>query len=131
MIRVVLVDDHELVRVGMEYVFNAMDDIEVVGGAADGEAVLAVVRDSRPAVVLMDLAMPNDGIEALRRLTRSMAATRVVAFTTFTTATASSPRWMPGQSATSSRTHSPTNLPRASVLRQRERRRCPPRPPPP
>lgn len=83
MIRVVLVDDHELVRVGMEYVFNAMDDIEVVGGAADGEAVLAVVRDSRPDVVLMDLAMPNDGIEAIRRLTRSMPATRVVAFTTF------------------------------------------------
>jgi DNA-binding NarL/FixJ family response regulator len=84
MIRVVVVDDHELVRVGMRYVFDAVDDIEVVGAAGDGRAVVGVVRDTRPDVVLMDLAMPNvDGIEAIRRLRGSIPATRVVAFTSF------------------------------------------------
>jgi prevent-host-death family protein len=68
-IRVVVVDDQELVRSGFSMILDAQPDIEVVAEAADGEEAVAITRRVRPDVVLMDVRMPRmDGIEATRRL---------------------------------------------------------------
>ena len=69
MTRVLLVDDHAMVRTGIAAMFAATDDLEVVGQAADGEEAVRAVADSAPDVVLMDLSMPGvDGVEATRRI---------------------------------------------------------------
>jgi DNA-binding NarL/FixJ family response regulator len=68
-IRVLLVDDQELVRDGFAMILDAQADIEVVGHASDGSGVVALARETMPDVVLMDVRMPGtDGIEATRRL---------------------------------------------------------------
>src|SRR5919109_1857810 len=68
-VRVVVADDQELVRSGFGMIVDAQPDLEVVGEAADGEEAVAVARDRRADVVLMDVRMPRlDGIEATRRL---------------------------------------------------------------
>jgi DNA-binding NarL/FixJ family response regulator len=69
MIRVLLADDHELVRDGFAMILDAQEDIEVVGQAADGARSVELARTLTPDVVLMDVRMPvMDGIEATRRL---------------------------------------------------------------
>jgi two-component system, NarL family, response regulator LiaR len=84
-IRVVIVDDHVLVRSGLEVVLGMFDDIELVGQAGDGEEAVRLCEDLRPDVVLMDLVMPGtSGIEATRRVLASCPDTRVVALTSFT-----------------------------------------------
>ena len=86
MIRIVLVDDQELVRTGLRALAERDGDIEVVGEAADGRSGLSQVRELRPDVVLMDLRMPQlDGIAATARITADPAldAVRVVVLTTF------------------------------------------------
>ncbi len=84
MIRVLVVDDEELVRTGLTMILDAEEDVRVVGSAGDGfEAVRAVERLS-PDVVLMDVRMPRmDGIEATRRIVSAGVATRVLVLTTF------------------------------------------------
>lgn len=68
-IRVVLVDDHAVIRAGLLQLLLVSGDIEVVGEAADGEEALAVVRSTRPDLVVMDLQMPGtDGVKATRRI---------------------------------------------------------------
>ena len=65
MIRVVLAEDHEMVRAGLEELLGGAEDIEVVGVAADGEEAVALAKETEPDVVLCDLSMPRlDGIAA-------------------------------------------------------------------
>jgi DNA-binding NarL/FixJ family response regulator len=83
-IRVVVVDDHELVRAGLVELLAAAGDIDVVGTAADGEGALEVVSAQRPDVVVMDLSMPGiGGIEATRRVLAEHPGIRVIVLTSF------------------------------------------------
>ena len=86
MIRVVIVDDQALVRMGLRTLLESEPDTELVGEAADGRAGVALVRATVPDVVLMDIRMPVlDGLAALREITadQALAAVRVVVLTTF------------------------------------------------
>ena len=84
MIRVLVVDDHAVVRQGLRTFLELQDDIEVVGEAADGEQALASAAALEPDVVLMDLVMPRlDGVSALQRLRERAPATRVIVLTSF------------------------------------------------
>jgi DNA-binding NarL/FixJ family response regulator len=84
MIRVLVVDDHRLVRAGLITLLEAAGDIEVAGEAADGRQALEAARAVAPDVVLMDLSMPVlDGVAATRLLLQERPQARVVALTSF------------------------------------------------
>ncbi|MET9727250.1 response regulator transcription factor [Streptomyces zaomyceticus] len=84
-IRVLLVDDHQVVRRGLRTFLEVQDDIEVVGEASDGAEGVARAEELRPDVVLMDVKMPGtDGIEALKRLRELDNPARVLVVTSFT-----------------------------------------------
>lgn len=84
MIRVVLADDHAMVRRGLEQLLSAQPDIEVVGTAPDGAVAVAMVRQTQPDVVLMDLQMPVlDGVEATKQIVADSGDTQVVVLTSF------------------------------------------------
>lgn len=83
-IRVLIVDDHVIVREGLQILLGEEDDFEVVGMAGESDAALALVKKHKPDVVLMDLVMPGlDGIETTRRVLASSPSTRVLVLTTF------------------------------------------------
>ena len=82
MIRIVMVDDHALVRAGLRMILEKQADIEVVGEADDGEAGLQLIRNLQPDLALVDLHMPNvNGIEVTERVRRSKLVTRIVILT--------------------------------------------------
>ncbi|MCX5379133.1 response regulator transcription factor [Streptomyces sp. NBC_00091] len=84
-IRVLLVDDHQVVRRGLRTFLEVQEDIEVVGEAADGSEGTARAEELRPDVILMDVKMPGtDGIESLRRLRDLGNPARVLIVTSFT-----------------------------------------------
>jgi DNA-binding NarL/FixJ family response regulator len=84
MIRVLLVDDQELVRAGFRLIIDLADGMEVVGEAADGREAVRLAKDLDPDVVLMDVRMPElNGIEATQGLQRAGVRARVLVLTTF------------------------------------------------
>jgi NarL family two-component system response regulator LiaR len=84
LIKVVLVDDHDMVRIGLAAVLDTEDDIEVVGEAGNGEEGIRLVQEYRPDVVLMDLVMDGmDGIETTRRLLKIFPEYKVIVLTSF------------------------------------------------
>ncbi|TCK63153.1 response regulator transcription factor [Curtobacterium sp. PhB136] len=84
MIRVVVADDHPIVRAGIVALLQDADDVEVVGQAADGESAVATVLAERPDVVLMDLRMPGiDGDAATARILGAEPGIRVLILTTY------------------------------------------------
>jgi DNA-binding NarL/FixJ family response regulator len=83
-IRVLIVDDHEIVREGLQMLLAEEPDFEVVGTAGDGAAALKLAEATKPDVIVMDLVMPGmDGIEATRRIHRHHPDARVLVLTTF------------------------------------------------
>ncbi len=82
MIRVLLAEDHGLVRAGLERLLATVADVEVVGSASDGAEAVELAAETRPDVVLMDLSMPNvDGIEATRQILAAGGEAQVVVLT--------------------------------------------------
>jgi DNA-binding NarL/FixJ family response regulator len=84
MIRVLIADDHAVVRAGLDELLSGVCDLEVVGVARDGEQAISLADETRPDVVLMDLSMPGlDGISATSAIRRRQPAAQVVALTSF------------------------------------------------
>ena len=84
MIRVVVVDDHAMVRAGLQQLLDGVAEVEVVGSAADGEQAVEVVTAEQPDVVLMDLSMPGtDGVAATRRIRELVPQAQVVIVTSY------------------------------------------------
>ena len=84
MIRIVVADDHVVVRSGLEQLVGTFDDVELVGTGANGTEAADVCVATRPDVALLDLEMPvADGIEATRRIRQEVPETNVVIFTSF------------------------------------------------
>lgn len=83
-IKIVLVDDHSMIRIGLKAYFDTITDIEVVGEAGSGEEALRVVEETRPDVVLMDLIMTGmDGVEATQRVKQICPSCKVIILTSY------------------------------------------------
>lgn len=83
-IKILIADDHHVVRRGLIFFLNTQDDIEVIGEASNGEEALSLVKELRPDIVIMDLAMPVlDGIEATKRIKIEGLAVKVMILTSF------------------------------------------------
>jgi NarL family two-component system response regulator LiaR len=85
-IRVLIVDDHAIVRKGVKALLSEIDNIEVIGEAANGREAIEQTETLQPDVILMDLVMPEmDGIEAISQITSNQPETRVLALTSYST----------------------------------------------
>ena len=85
MIRVLLADDHEVIRFGLRVLISATEDLELIGSAADGLAAVAMALRDYPDVVVMDLRMPQlDGIAATAEIVRHRPLSRVLVLTSYT-----------------------------------------------
>jgi NarL family two-component system response regulator LiaR len=83
-IRVIIADDHELVREGMRALLDPKPEIEVVGEAKDGEEAVALARTHQPDVILLDLVMPRkSGVEAITEITQENPEARILVITSF------------------------------------------------
>lgn len=86
MIRILVVDDHPVVREGLVAIIEAQDDMSVVGEAGDGAQAIAIYKAAKPDVVLMDLAMPGtDGVQAIEGMRAFDPEARVVVLTAYDT----------------------------------------------
>lgn len=84
MIRVLIVDDHAIVRKGIRALLSESGGFEIVGEAADGQEAVVAAAESQPDVILMDILMPGmDGIEATRRITSQRPGARILVLTSF------------------------------------------------
>lgn len=84
MIKVLFVDDHEMVRIGVSAYLSAQPDIEVIGEADNGLKAVELAMELRPDIILMDLVMPEmDGIEATKRIIESWPEAKVIIVTSF------------------------------------------------
>ncbi|MFG1627546.1 response regulator [Kribbella sp. NPDC049227] len=84
MIRVLIADDHAIVRAGLSQLIGTADDLELVGAADDGDQAVTMAAELRPDVVLMDLSMPGtDGVAATGRIVAADSSVRVVVLTSF------------------------------------------------
>lgn len=82
--RVVIADDHHIVRKGLVFFLQTQPDVDIVGEASNGQEALEVVRKTQPDIVLMDLSMPvMNGIEATKQMTLEMPDTRIVILTSY------------------------------------------------
>jgi DNA-binding NarL/FixJ family response regulator len=78
-VRILLAEDHALVRNGFRNLLNALPDVEVVAEAANGRAAIAAAHEAQPSLVIMDIAMPElNGLQALVRLRRELPATKTL-----------------------------------------------------
>ncbi|CCO24416.1 response regulator [Maridesulfovibrio hydrothermalis] len=85
-IRVLLVDDHDIVRIGVRSFLGSFDDIDVVGEAANGQEAVKLAAELSPDIILMDMLMPvMDGIQAIREIRDRKLGGRVIALTSFAT----------------------------------------------
>jgi NarL family two-component system response regulator LiaR len=85
-IRILIVDDHAVVRLGLAALFKYQKDLKVVGDADDGESAIAMAPDLRPDVVILDLMMPGIGVvETVRRLREVLPSVNILIFTSFGT----------------------------------------------
>lgn len=83
-ITVIVVDDHEVVRLGLRTLLAAEPDIEIIGEAASGRAAVAQVKELKPDIVVMDLAMPLlNGVEATRQILEECSSVKVVALSSY------------------------------------------------
>lgn len=83
-IRVIIVDDHAMTRIGLRFFLTAYEDLELVGEAGTGEEALALCRQTRPDVVLMDMVMPGmDGAQTIRQIRRDHPQIRILVLTSF------------------------------------------------
>ena len=83
-IRILIADDHKIVRMGLKALFSATRDLKVVGEADDGDAAVAMAHALTPDVITMDLMMPKrDGVSAIRELHERLSATNIVVLTSY------------------------------------------------
>ncbi|MCY7782277.1 MULTISPECIES: response regulator transcription factor [unclassified Bacillus (in: firmicutes)] len=82
--KIVIADDHHVVRKGLRFFFATQDDIEVAGEAATGTEALRVIEETKPDLVLMDLSMPEmDGIQAIKKAVRQFPGIHIIVLTSY------------------------------------------------